>query len=89
MRIDNPMAHRSQQEVAEIMTARGHPMTRAAVSQTERKALRKLLFALRRDGVCEPGDLIDSENPLPLNTAHRANSTEYLTCDESQMESES
>lgn len=33
---------RTLQEVAEIMTARGYPMTVAGVSNTEQRALRKL-----------------------------------------------
>ncbi len=39
---DSPLPVLSQREVAEIMTARGYPMTASAVGQTEKRALRKI-----------------------------------------------
>lgn len=41
----------SQQEVAEIMTARGCPMTPSRVGQIERKALRKIRRYLLDSGI--------------------------------------
>jgi len=38
----NPHAIRTMQEVAEIMTSRGYPMTRRAVWFAERRVFRKL-----------------------------------------------
>lgn len=38
----NEDAHRTQEEVAEIMTQRGYPMSRARVQQIEEAAIKKM-----------------------------------------------